>query len=466
MPCSPYLVYTGITDTGLCTGGGSLVTVYIDSAIIPFPDSTFVYSDPDCSVSFGDSFFFYYLGYVYNYAGSDSSIKSSTICPTPTPTPTLTPTPTITPTLTSTPTVTPTNTPTPSITPTIPSSNDICIYNTITYDGTYVLSGTYESYDSYTGLSGYIFYSTTENRWCLASNLGDPCVQFGAFNSESTYPDFDDTVMYPGICVTTTTTTDPCSTLDIDAVFDCYIPPTPSITPTNTTTPTLTPTPTSSDPCGGRFVFATGFTISSTPTPTPTLTPSSTPIIIRPCPVSGTAEFYCINEIIQCSNSKKFKDCFTGINYFTSDVVYLSGTTTTPKEGYVYNSIINGQGYCVIYEGLFDNISGVDIITLTNEIGSSNSGACLQCNAQLTPTPTQTPTQTPTPTPSPTPCVSYQYTVTNNSPSKITVNYFDCIEGSKTVSLPRNSSIIICSTTVPTTNNPQNIQITPLGFNC
>ena len=35
MACSPYLVYTGVTDTGLCTGGGSSTTVYIDSAVIP-----------------------------------------------------------------------------------------------------------------------------------------------------------------------------------------------------------------------------------------------------------------------------------------------------------------------------------------------------------------------------------------------------------------------------------------------
>jgi hypothetical protein len=341
-----------------------------------------------------------------------------------------------------------------------------CIINTDSYNGTYGPSGTYGLYDSYSGLTGYIFYSTTEDRWCLAGYLGDPCVQFGAYNSMSPTPDLDDTVMYPGICVTTTTTTNPCSTLDIDAIFDCYIPPTPTNTPTPSITPTLTPTPSPTDPCGGRFLEASGFTISSTPTPTPTLTPSPTPVIIRPCVFSGEVIFNSINEIIQCSNSKKFKDCFTGIDYFTSDVVYLYGTTEIPKEGYVYNAIINNQGCCVTFEGLVDNISGVDIIELTNEVGPANTGSCLQCNAQVTPTPTLTPTMTPTPTPTASPCVSYQYRVTNLSPSRLTVQYMDCGKGFESLSLNGNTSAIICSITTPTSNNPQNLQVTPLGFSC
>ena len=115
---------------------------------------------------------------------------------------------------------------------------------------------------------------------------------------------------------------------------------------------------------------------------------------------------------------------------------------------------------------MVDNISGVDNIELINEVGPSNTGSCLLCNAQLTPTPTQTPTQTPTPTPTASPCVSYQYRITNNSPSKISVQYVDCITGTESISIGPNASIIVCSTTVPTSNNPQNIQITNLGFVC
>lgn len=483
MACTSIFIYTASTDTTLCTGGGSYVRVYGDDTIIPFPSNTVFYTDSSCSVAIPGPFYFIQVGnpYVYNYNGKTEG--DGIPCPSPTPTPTVTPTltptntptPTVTTSYTATPTVTPTNTHTPTITPTptlTPSSTpstDFCIYNTVTYDGNYILTATYGSYNYYTNApinSGFIFYSTTENRWCLASNLGDPCVQFGAYNSTSSTPDLDDTVMYPGNCSTTTTTTNPCNTLDIDAIFDCYIPPTPTNTPTPSLTPTLTPTPSPTDPCGGRFLVASGITISSTPTPTPTLTPSPTPIITRPCVFSGEVIFNSINEIIQCSNSKKFKDCFTGIDYFTSDVVYLSGTTEIPKEGYVYNAIINNQGYCVTFEGLVDNISGVDNIQLTNEVGPSNTGSCLFCNAQPTPTPTLTPTMTPTPTPTASPCVSYQYRITNLSPSKLTVTYVDCIEGFKSISLNGSTAVIVCSTTLPTSNNPQNLQVTSLGFSC
>ena len=342
-----------------------------------------------------------------------------------------------------------------------------CVQNDTTYDDTYQYSGTYDGQSYYTGQSTsyVIYYSTGETRWCLAQNLGDPCDQFGPYGSTSTCPDLDDSVVYFGVCTTTTTTINPCSILDIDAIFDCYIPPTPSVTLTPSVTPTLTPTPTTSDPCGGRFVSATGFTISSSPTPTPTPTPTQTPDVIRPCNFSGEVIFNSISEIIQCANSKKFKDCFTGIDYFTSESLFLSGGTT-PKEGYVYNATINGQGYCVIYEGLFENISGVDNVVLTYEVGPSNEGACLQCNALISPTPTQTPTQTPTPTPTASPCVTYEYRVTNLSPAKLSVQYVDCVIGFDSISLAPNSSIIVCSTTLPTSNNPQNVEITPLGFIC
>ena len=432
-----------VSPSGLCSELRPNI-IYGDNLNLynPVTNINFLYSDSGCTTQITDVLYYSDGTNIYFYK---AGVQDITPCPTPTPT------------LTETPTPTPTSTPIPS--------TGYCIYNTVTYDGDYTLNGTYSGYNYYTGLTGNIFYSPTEYRWCLASNLGDPCVQFGQYNSQTIYPDLDDTVMYNGICITTTTTTDPCSTLDIDAIFDCYIPPTPSITPTLSPTPTVTPTPTSSEICGGRFVSASGFTISSTPTPTPTTTPTPTPVITRPCNFSGEVIFNSINEIIQCANSKKFKDCFTGIDYFTSESVYISGTTS-PKEGYVYNAVINGQGYCVIYEGLFENISGVDVVSLTNEVGPSNEGACLQCNALPTPTPTPTPTSTPTPTPTSSPCVSYEYRITNLSPAKITIQYVDCITGSKTSSLGGNASIVVCSTTTPTSNNSQNLEITQLPFVC
>jgi hypothetical protein len=188
-------------------------------------------------------------------------------------------------------------------------------------------------------------------------------------------------------------------------------------------------------------------------------------VVERPCNFSGEVIFNQFSEIIQCSNSKKFRDCLTGIQYFTSDLVLVSGTTS-PKEGYVYNAIINGQGYCVIYDGLFENISGVDTIDLITEIGSTVDGACLDCIPNLTQTPTPTPTNTPTPTPSMSACITLEYTVTNLSPSKVSIQYTTCEGGSLFVLINPNSSTIVCSSTTPVTNNPQNIQITTTGFVC
>lgn len=488
---------------------------------------------------------------------------------TPSETPTSTPTPTQTPTFTPTPNVTTTNTPTPTFTPT-PSPTpvgDYCIINTGTYDGNYDIEGVHNGYFYYTGTSGVIFFSLTENRWCLASILDDPCVQFGPYASTSPNPDLDDTVMYSGFCVTTTTTTDACAAFNFEAIFDCYIPPTPSMTSSPTATPTVTPTPSVTDPCGGRSMTVTLDKITPSVTSTQTPTPSVTPQVTRPFNCPGTVIFNTIDQTIECANSKKFKDCFTGIDYFTSGLVLVSGTTQ-PKEGYVYNAVINGYNYCVVFEGLFENISGVDNITLTNEVGPSNQGACLNCtpnpiepisecltinsecgNVNVTPSgylngkfyylwsfpgyptvykiywdninlrwvaadnttstpgsylnidsdlpvgsvsdwidspsyltcinqlssfstsisqlPCPTLTPTPTLTPSPTPCVQYQYRLTNNSPVKISAQFTNCTtKGTQSISIGGNQSVVICSSTLPTTNNPQNLDISLLPFVC
>jgi hypothetical protein len=341
-----------------------------------------------------------------------------------------------------------------------------CIQNDNIYNDTYQYAGTYDVNSYFTGqTTGFvIYYSSGETRWCLSQTLSNPCDQFGPYGSSSVCPDFDDTVMYGGICITTTTTTSPCENFDFDAIFDCYIPSTPSATPTNTPTPTPTPTPTVSNICGGLSMNVSVINISPSQTPTLSPTPTPTPMLSYSCNFSGEVIFNSINEIIQCANSKKFKDCFTGIDYYTSDLVLVSGTTQA-KEGYVYNATINGQGYCVIYDGLFENISGVDSIVLITEIGSSVSGACLDCIPNLTPTPTTTPTMTPTPTPSATPCVLYKYTASNNSPSKVSIRYTDC-NGESSQSISPYSSIPVCSTTTPTSNNPQNVTIIQSPFVC
>jgi hypothetical protein len=337
-----------------------------------------------------------------------------------------------------------------------------CIQNTNLFDGSYNFAGTHNNFNYYTGETGVIFYSNTELRWCLSDELDNPCIQFGPYLSSNMEPDLDETVMYTGLCITTTTTTNPCSDFDYEAIFECLVPLTPTPTPTSTPTPTPTPTPTSSNLCGGVSMVVSFSGITPTPTPTNTPTPSPSPEITRPCNYSGEVTFNTFSEVINCANSKKFKDCFTGVDYYTSDLVLVSGTTQ-PKEGYVYNATINGQGYCVIYDGLFENVSGVDTVILTNEIGPSSNGSCLLCSPNLTSTPTPTPTSTPTPTPSSSPCVSYQYGLTNLIPSDIILTYVDC-GLTKNILLERNTSTIICASVPPT--QTRNIQVYPLNLPC
>jgi hypothetical protein len=340
-----------------------------------------------------------------------------------------------------------------------------CVHNDPSYNDTYAIGGLYNNKGYYSGVTSgnFMYYSSGETRWCLSSSLGGSCVQFGPYGSISNCPDFDDTVMYNGACVTTTTTTDPCATFNFDAIFDCLVPESPTPTPSNTPTPTPTPSPSPSNPCGGRGMSVTSSGYTPTPTPTMTPTPTPSPQVTRPCNFSGEVIFNAFSEYMQCANSKKFKDCFTGIDYYTSGVVLVSGTTA-PKENYVYNAVINGQGYCVIYEGLYENISGVDNITLTSEVGSYLNGACLDCLPNLTQTPTPTPTSTPTPTPSPSPCVSYEYRITNQSPAPVKFDYIGC-SGSESQNVPAYSASIVCASVTPTTTSP-NIQIESLGSIC
>jgi len=325
-----------------------------------------------------------------------------------------------------------------------------CIQNDDTYNDTYQYAGIYDVNSYFTGqTTGFvIYYSSGETRWCLAQNLGDPCSQFGPYGSTSECPDFDDTVMYTGICVTTTTTTSACENFDFEAIFDCLVTPTPSLTPSPSQTPTPTPTPTVSNICGGISMNVSVIGVTPTPSPTQTPTPSPSPEVTRPCSFSGEVIFNSFSEVLQCANSKLFKDCFTGIDYYTSDIV-LDPLGNTPKEGYVYKMNINGQSHCAIYQGLFENISGVDVIELITEIGPVTDGSCLNCDPGISPTPSPTPTPTPTPTPSPSPCVSLEYRVTNIGPSSLKYKYTNCLGDSISANLAADTNFIVCSTTIP-----------------
>lgn len=267
------------------------------------------------------------------------------------------------------------------------ADENYCIFNTTqSYDGEYDLSLTYNGYNYFTGLTNgyFIYYSLTEDSWCLSSSLGGSCDQFGPSGVGSTFPDLDSGFFISGVCpTTTTTTTSACDSFDFNAIFNCLVSSTPTPTPTNTPTPTPTPTPTSSNPCGGFLidVMITGYTPTPTPTNTPTPTPS--PEVTRPCDINGIVNFNIFDEYMRCGNTKKFVDCFTGLEYYTTQILFDSSGNTI-SQGYVYNTYINGIGICATFEGLVDNISGIDNIQIVGLIGPFNQGACLDC---IPPTP-------------------------------------------------------------------------------
>ncbi len=281
---------------------------------------------------------------------------------------------------------------------------EYCISNTITYDDNYLYAGIHNDYAYYTGESGsyVIYYSTGDTCWCVSNVLDGPCDLFGKTPCSSICPDLCDSFFSEGYCPLTTTTTYPyCELIDFEAYFNCDITPTPTVTPTKTPTPTPTVTPTPSNVCNSLNFVATGITFTPTPTLTPSKTPSPTPTPTNNCLVSGLVTFNVIDDYIRCSNSKKFRDCFTGIEYFTTDLLLINGEL--PIEGYVYKTIINNESICATFLGLVDNISGVDKIELITELGPENEGKCLECIPSPSKTPTPTPTLTPTPTPSSTP---------------------------------------------------------------
>jgi hypothetical protein len=277
---------------------------------------------------------------------------------------------------------------------------EYCISGTQNYDDNYTFSGLYNEFPYYTGESGsyVIYYSTDETCWCVSTALDGPCELFGKTPCVSDCPYLCDSFFSEGYCYISTTTTYPsCELIDFEAYFNCDIPSTQTPTPTPTPTQTPTPTPTPSNVCNSLNFVATGITYTPTPTPTPSDTPKPTPTPTNDCLVSGLVTFNVIDDYIRCSNSKRFRDCFTGIEYFSTEVLLINGEI--PIEGYVYKTIINNESICATFLGLVDNISGVDQIELITELGPENEGKCLDCIPSPSNTPTPTPTATPTPTP-------------------------------------------------------------------
>ena len=346
----------------------------------------------------------------------------------------------------------------------MPCSSNYCISGTsLVYDDTYgIAPGTYSGYDYFTGLTNgyFIFYSGTEDRWCVAPNLGDPCELFGPNPITDTCPDLYDEFFNSGSCVTTSTTTSPCIGFDFDAVFDCAIPPTP--TPSVTVTPTVTPTPsiTPSNPCP---VAANISAIKSPlkPSPTPTITPSTTPIVTRPCNFSGTVQYNIIEGYIKCANSSKFEDCFTGEYHFTTEIIFDQNGQSL-IENYVYGGLIDGVSSCFIFRGFVEYISGPSVISITNIYGSANEGKCIECQPVPTSTPTVTPTPTITPTLSPVPNNCFYYEINNFSDLVQEYNYINCKSVQVSSVLAEKQAIRFCASAPPTVYSPA-MSATTLG---
>jgi hypothetical protein len=94
-----------------------------------------------------------------------------------------------------------------------------------------------------------------------------------------------------------------------------------------------------------------------------------------------------------------------------------------------------------------------------------NSGSSFYTTVLSDPCPSLTPTMTPTPTP--TPCVQNQYRVSNNGAGKLSVQYTNCSSKlTQSISIPADQSIILCSSTLPISNNPQNTVISLLPTVC
>lgn len=332
-------------------------------------------------------------------------------------------------------------------------STNICVVNSGIYNNNYTFSGQYGGIDYYENSisSYYIFYSQTELRWCLAANLGDPCILFGPTNSVDPCPDFYSGIIVNGLCPTPTPTPTLACNIDFDAMFDCDVFVTPTPTPTKTPTKTPTPTPTVTNVCGGVYLSVTANTYSPTPTPTPTLTPTPSIPIDRPCNFDGIAKFNSVDGFIVCATSKKFEDCFTGIEYYTTQTIFDS-LGNLLVVGDVYGGTINGISSCFIFQTIVDNISGGDKVVITTEYGPSSQGSCLNC-FPISNTPTLTPTITPTPT---IPCLCLSYRISNIIGAGPGIEFMSC--DNKDVLLRSSSmgwttwlnhEVIICSKDFP-----------------
>jgi hypothetical protein len=178
------------------------------------------------------------------------------------------------------------------------------------------------------------------------------------------------------------------------------------------------------------------------------VTTTTTTVVDRPCNFDGNVQFNIFDEYMRCGNSKIFRDCLTGIDFYSSDVI-LTPAGVSPTQGYVYKATVNDVSVCLTFLGLVDTTSGVDNIVLIEEIGSENENGCLECIPDPPPTTTTTSTSTTTTTTIPV-CTLSEYLITNKNFLKAEFNYTDCNGNIINDVVPGNyGNKVVCSATIP-----------------
>jgi hypothetical protein len=220
----------------------------------------------------------------------------------------------------------------------------------VDYDGTYYSAGTHSGFLYFTGGTqpGYIFFNGLS--WCLSDTLGGDCLLSGPIPYTTNCPDFNDSLFYSGVCVTTTTTTDPCYTFDFDAYFDCtYTTTTTTVIDCDNTGVVFEVsayTTTTTTVCTGTSVTATFTRYTTTTTTTPTTTTTTTLSVF----FNGVVTYTVFDEPVTCPNlTYNFEDCDTGQNYYVVEQPKVGEIPISPGE--VYQLYINTYLICATYIG-------------------------------------------------------------------------------------------------------------------
>lgn len=265
----------------------------------------------------------------------------------------------ICPQVTPTPQPTLTHTPTPSVTPTIGWNycpvEEYCLLtyfpDTEMYDGTYYSAGTYNSRTYYSGATGFIYYGNLQ--WCLSDTLGGDCILSGHYPNHNVCPDLCTELFSSGVCVTTTTTVNPCEVFDFEAYFDCDITTTTtttipcSATSINATFSAYTTTTTTVNPCigvGGSITIS-GYTTTTTTAPTTTTTTTTRDIV-----VSGDVTYTLVESVFVCPGQTYwFQNCSTLENYYIEPSTAFNSIDLFIN--YVYDLTINNVEGCYTFMG-------------------------------------------------------------------------------------------------------------------